>query len=139
MKSTVRDWMINLVLYIDPEATVTEALTLMRRRYVDSLIVNRTAESPDYGIVTSIDICDKIVAHDQNPSTTKVKDIMNKPVVTVPQTLTVQECAAKMKELHVHHLPVVDENGNLTGMIAATDFLVVAESFGHGGVERALS
>ena len=40
----------------------------MRRRYVDSLLVNKTADSPEYGIVTTIDICDKIVAHSQNPS-----------------------------------------------------------------------
>jgi CBS domain-containing protein len=139
MKSSVHDWMINLVLFIDPEATVTEALALMRRRYVDSLIVSPSADSPDYGIVTTIDVCDKIVAHNQNPSVMKVKEIMHKPVVMVPQDMTVQECAAKMKDLHIHHLPVVDEKKNLVGMISATDFLVVAESFGHGGAERALS
>jgi signal-transduction protein with cAMP-binding, CBS, and nucleotidyltransferase domain len=139
MKSIVRDWMINLILYIDPEATVTEALSLMRRRYVDSLIVQKTADNPESGIVTAIDICDKIVAHKQNPSTTKVKAVMSSPLITVPQTLTVVECAAKMKELRIHHLPVVDEKGNLVGMIAATDFLVVAEALGHGDEERSLT
>jgi CBS domain-containing protein len=44
-----------------------------------------------------------------------------------------------MKEMRIHHLPVVDEKGGLVGMIAATDFLVVAESFGYGGAERALT
>ncbi len=139
MKSTVRDWMINLILFIDPEAPVTEALALMRRRYVDSLLVNKTANSPEYGIITTIDICDKIVAHSQNPANVKVKEIMHTPVVMVPQTMTVQECAAKMKEMRIHHLPVMDEKGGLVGMIAATDFLVVAEAFGYGGAERALS
>lgn len=139
MKSTVHDWMINLVLIIKPDAPVTEALALMRRRYVDSLIVDRSEDNPAYGIVTTIDICDKIVAHNQNPAKTKVKEIMHTPVMTVPEDMTVQECAAKMKELHIHHLPVVDEKGNLVGMISATDFLVVAEAFGYGGAERALS
>lgn len=139
MKSHVRDWMINLILYIDPEATVTEALSLMRRRYVDSLIVQKTADNPDLGIITTIDICDKIVTHKQNPSTTKVKDIMSSPLITVPENITVVECATKMKELRIHHLPVVDEKGNLVGMIAATDFLVVAEAMGYGGIERALT
>ncbi len=139
MKSSVRDWMINLILFIDPEAPVTEALALMRRRYVDSLIVNKTADSPEYGIVTTIDICDKIVAQSQNPAKVKVKDIMHTPVVMVPETMTVQECAAKMKEMRIHHLPVVDDKGSLVGMIAATDFLVVAEAFGYGGAERALT
>ncbi len=139
MKSSVRDWMINLILFIDPEAPVTEALALMRRRYVDSLIVSKSADSPEYGIITTIDICDKIVAQSQNPSKVKVKEIMHTPVVMVPETMTVQECAAKMKEMRIHHLPVVDEKGGLVGMIAATDFLVVAESFGYGGAERALT
>jgi len=139
MKSSVRDWMINLILFIDPEAPVTEALALMRRRYVDSLIVSKSADSPEYGIITTIDICDRIVAHSQNPSKVKVKEIMHTPVVMVPETMTVQECAAKMKEMRIHHLPVVDEKGGLVGMIAATDFLVVAESFGYGGAERALT
>jgi signal-transduction protein with cAMP-binding, CBS, and nucleotidyltransferase domain len=131
--------MINLILFIDPEAPVTEALALMRRRYVDSLIVSKTADSPEFGIITTIDICDKIVAHSQNPSKIKVKEIMHTPVVMVPETMTVQECASKMKEMRIHHLPVVDEKGGLVGMIAATDFLVVAESFGYGGAERALT
>ena len=55
---------------------------------------------------------------------------MHTPVVMVPQTMTVQECAAKMKEMRIHQLPVVDEKGGLVGMVAATDFLAVAGSFG---------
>ncbi|MGD0708088.1 MAG: CBS domain-containing protein [Anaerolineaceae bacterium] len=139
MQMTVRDWMINLVLYVDPEATVTEALGVMRRRYVDSLIVSKTQTNPEVGIVTSIDICDKIVAQHRNPTKTKIKEIMNQPLFTVNQNLTIQECAAIMKEKRIHHLPVADDSGNLVGMIAATDFLVVAESLGHNGDERALS
>ena len=64
---------------------------------------------------------------------------MNRPIFTVNQKLTIQECAAIMKEKRIHHLPVADDAGNLVGMIAATDFLVVAESLGHDGNERALS
>jgi signal-transduction protein with cAMP-binding, CBS, and nucleotidyltransferase domain len=139
MQMTVRDWMINLVLYVDPEVTVTEALGVMRRRYVDSLIVSKTQTNPEWGIVTSIDICDKIVAQHRNPTKTKIKEIMNQPLFTVNQNLTIQECAAIMKEKRIHHLPVSDDSGNLVGMIAATDFLVVAESLGHNGDERALS
>jgi len=139
MQMTVRDWMTNLVLYVDPEATVTEALSMMRRRYVDSLVVSKTHDNPEWGIVTSIDICDKIVAQQRNPTTTKVKEVMNQPIFTVNQKITIQECAAIMKEKRIHHLPVVDDSGELVGMIAATDFLVVAESLGHNGDERALS
>lgn len=139
MQNTVRDWMNDLVVFIDPDASVTEALTLMRRRYVNSLIVRKTESNPDYGIVTSIDICDKIVAQERNPSEVKVREIMSSPLITVAKNATVQECARLMMEKRIHHLPVVDEHGNVIGMISATDFLFIAEAMGHGGGDRAFS
>lgn len=139
MQNTVRDWMNDLVVFVDPEATVTEALKLMRRRYVNSLIVRKTETNPEYGIVTSIDICDKIVAHGRNPSELKVRDIMSTPLITVPKDATVQDCAKLMMEKRIHHLPVADEHGNVIGMISATDFLFIAETMGHGGGDRAFS
>jgi len=139
MQITVRDWMINLVVFIDPDSSVTDALTLMRRRYLDSLIVKKTEAHPDYGIITSIDISDKIVAQERDPSSTKVSEIMNSPLITINQNANIKECAKVMKDNKIHHMPVVDDDGNLVGMIAATDFLVVAEAFGRGGGERALS
>jgi CBS domain-containing protein len=131
MQFKVRDWMIDLVVYVDPEATVSEALALMRRRYIHSLIVNKTANNPDYGIITSTDICDKIVAQEQNPSTTKVKDVMTSPLIAAHPDAPLPDCAKIMKQHRIHHIPVMDENGRLLGMISATDFLVAAESMGR--------
>jgi CBS domain-containing protein len=139
MQYKVRDWMTDLTVFIDPDSTVTDALTLMRRRNINSVIVNKTKSSPVYGIITTIDVCDHIVARDQNPSTIKVKDIMSSPLITVNQNLTIQECAAKMSEKRIHHMPVVNDKGEIVGVISATDFLWVAEMIGKGGGERVLS
>lgn len=135
----VRDWMNDLVVFIDPESSVTDALGLMRRRYINSLIVKKTQESPEYGIVTSIDICDKIVAHRRDPSGVKIKELMSSPLITASPDMTVVDCAMLMKEHRIHHLPVADQNGNIIGMISANDFLIIAESYGRGLSERALS
>ena len=43
-----------------------------------------------------------------------------------------------MKENRIHHLPVADEMGNIVGMIAAMDLLLVAEAMGTGFEERSL-
>jgi signal-transduction protein with cAMP-binding, CBS, and nucleotidyltransferase domain len=131
MQFTVRDWMIPLVVYIDPDASVMEALAQMRRRYIHSLIVNKSETNPEYGIVTSTDICDKIVAAGRDPAKTKVREIMSSPLILVRQDWTLQQCSLTMKEHHIHHLPVADENGSLVGMISATDFLVAAEAMGR--------
>jgi signal-transduction protein with cAMP-binding, CBS, and nucleotidyltransferase domain len=129
--TTVRDWMNDLVVYVEPEATVTEALSMMRRRYIHSLIVSKTDSSPEYGIITSTDICDKIVAQDRNPSQTKVLEVMNSPLIVVQESVGLTECALIMREKKIHHLPVVNSNGVVVGMISDTDFLVVAEAMGR--------
>lgn len=135
----VRGWMKDLVVYVDPDATGTEALTLMRHRYINSLIVQKTETNPEFGIITSIDICDKIVAHQHNPSELKVREIMSSPLITVSEELSIQECASLMKAKQIHHLPVVNKDGVLVGMISATDFLIIAEAMGNNFNERTLS
>lgn len=136
MQFKVKDWMMDLVVYVDPDATVAEALALMRRRYIHSLIVNKKQDYPQFGILTSTDICDKIIAQEKNPATTKVREVSTSPLIAVRPAMTLQECARVMHEHHFHHLPVEDENGSLVGMISATDFLVAAESMGRSPGDR---
>jgi CBS domain-containing protein len=137
MQFTVRDWMMDLIVFVDPDTPVTDALATMRRRYINSVIVSKTSDSPDFGILTTTDICDKIMAQDRDPSAIKVSEIMTSPLIMIHAEMSVSECARIMKDNRIHHLPVVDEDQNLIGMISATDFLVVAEAMGRSG-ERAL-
>jgi CBS domain-containing protein len=136
---TVRNWMNDLVVFVDGNQTVTEALSLMRRRYINSLMVRKTDENSDYGIVTTRDICDKIVASGVNPKETLIKNIMSSPVVTVKQNSSIEDCALLMKEKRIHHLPVINDQEEVIGMISASDFLLVAEAMGNNFEERSLS
>ena len=138
MQDLVKDWMVDLVIYIDPDSTVLEALSKMRRRYVNSLIVKIVDDDMEYGIITSTDICDKIVAQDQNPAVTRIQDIMTSPLITVSPEQTIFDCAKLMSKHKIHHLPVMHEDGDIIGMISASDFLVVAEALGHGSGDRLL-
>ncbi len=131
MEYTVSDWMNTLIVYIDPDATVFDALSLMRRRYLHSLLVRKTDNSPEYGIITTTDISDKIIASGRNPSKVKIREIMNSPLITVPAGLSLKECSATMRKYNIHHLPVSDDEGEIIGLISAEDFLVVAEAMGR--------
>jgi CBS domain-containing protein len=137
MDFKVKDWMIDLIVFVEPETLVTDALAMMRRRYISSVLVSKSTGSPDVGILTSTDICDKIVAAGLDPGQVTVKEIMTSPLVTVSPEMPIEECARIMNEKRFHHLPVADKHGNIVGMISATDFLVVAEAMGRSG-ERAL-
>ncbi len=97
-KHTVRDWMMDLIVFVEADQTVSEALNKMRRRYINSVIVNKSATNPTFGIVTSRDVSDKIVATNQNPKEILVKDIMSSPIITVDQATSIKDCATLMKE-----------------------------------------
>ena len=128
--------MNELVVFIEPDVTVSEALSRMRRRYINSLIVKTNDHHMAYGILTSRDVSDKIVAQDKNPSQVLVKEIMTTPLITINQNASLKECAVLMKEKHIHHLPVINDEERIVGMISATDFLVAAEAMGTAPGDR---
>ncbi len=133
MTGTVRDWMSKPAIVIDPDASVSHALALMRRRKIHSLVVDLTEGGrPVYGIVTSTDIRDKIVANDRNPAELTVREIMSVPVVTAQPDWTLRECSVEMQAHNIHHLPVADEHGLIIGVISATDLFIAAEERGWG-------
>jgi CBS domain-containing protein len=120
---------------VDVDTSVSYAMTLMRRRGIHSVIVNVSENNPAYGIVTTTDIRDKIVAADRNPAETTVGEIMSGPLITARPEWTLKECSQVMQKHHIHHLPVVDENGILIGMISATDIFMAVEESGWGKKE----
>ena len=132
MHHYVRDWMKSPIIVVDPDSSVSHALTLMRRRGIHSLVVDLHAEGHGYGILTSTDIRDKIIAPDRNPAETQVREIMNAPVITAHPDWTLMQCSQTMQTHNFHHLPVADDDGNLVGMISATDLFVAAEEIGWG-------
>ncbi len=132
MPVKVRDWMSSPVIVIDPDSSVSYALTLMRRRNIHSLIVDITSGTPSYGIVTTTDIRDKIVGADRDPAETQIREIMTAPVSVANPDWTLKECSRLMQELHIHHMPVADEHGALIGLISVTDIFTAAEEIGWG-------
>lgn len=130
MPHLVRDWMSSPVVVVDPDSSVSYAMTLMRRRNIHSVVVDVSEKNPAYGIVTTTDVRDKIVAINRNPAETTVREIMSGPVVTGRAEWTLMECSQLMQKHKFHHLPIADENGTLIGLISATDIFMSVEEQG---------
>jgi len=130
MPHLVSDWMSTPVVVIDPDTSVSYAMTLMRRRNIHSVVVGITGENKSYGIVTTTDVRDKIVAAERNPAETKIKEIMSSSIITGSPDWTLKECSQIMQEHKFHHLPIADEYGTLIGMISATDIFMAVEEAG---------
>ena len=130
MPHLVRDWMSSPVVVVDPDSSVSYAMTLMRRRNIHSVVVDISEKNPSYGIVTTTDVRDKIVAVNRNPAETTVRDVMSGPIVTGRAEWTLMECSQLMQKYKFHHLPIADENGTLIGIISATDIFMSVEEQG---------
>lgn len=130
MAQTVRDWMSTPVVVVDPDTTVSYAMTLMRRRGIRSVVVDTRQHNATYGILTTTDIRDKIVAGGRNPANTHVREIMSGPIITARAEWSLKECSQVMQQHKIHHLPVSDENDVLVGMISSTDIFLAVEEAG---------
>jgi CBS domain-containing protein len=126
----VSNWMSSPVIVVDPDSSVSHALTLMRRRRIHSLVVDLSGTTPTYGIITTTDIRDKIIGQGRNPAEVTVRDIMTAPVYTASPDWTLKEASLKMQQYNIHHMPVADADGNLLGIISVTDIFMAAEEIG---------
>jgi CBS domain-containing protein len=130
MPHTVRDWMSSPVVVVDPDTSVSYAMTLMRRRNIHSLVVGIDEDNPAFGILTTTDIRDKIVGAERNPAETKVREIMSGPIITGRAEWSLKECSRIMEQNKFHHLPIADEGGVLIGLISVTDIFMAVEESG---------
>jgi CBS domain-containing protein len=100
-----------------PDDTVTQAARRMRDRLVSSLIV----DSRPPGLVTATDLRDRVLAAGLDPDI-PVRQVMTRPLRTIPADSTVDEAVLAMVDWGIHHLPLT-RRGRLVGMVTDTDLL----------------
>jgi len=131
MKQFVRDWMSSPVVVVPPEIFIDQALSLMIRRRIHSLVIDISADDENrYGIVTTNEIRDEIAALGPDPAEVRVSDIMTSPIQCAKTSWTVREAAQAMQDSSIHHLPVEDRRSSLVGVISVTDVFTAVEEAG---------
>ncbi len=114
----VEDVMVESVITVDADATVMKAVKLMNKHEIGCLIVIRRGRAA--GIITERDLLKRVVAKSKNPSRTKVREIMTKPLISGHSDMDLEDATRLMFERQIKKLPVVDE-GRLLGLITLTD------------------
>ena len=134
-------------IFINPEATVAEALSLMSDLHISGVpVIDKDRKL--IGILTNRDL-----RFETNMSTL-VKDRMTKaPLITAPKGCTLDDAEKIFSQNRVEKLPIVDKDGKLDGLITIKDLkkrkeypnankdsygrLRVAAAIGVGQIERA--
>jgi CBS domain-containing protein len=121
----VSDVMIkdNLAI-VSPLSPVRDALTLMRKTKVKSLIVDKLRPSDAYGLLTYKNILFSIISNDGDIDLLRVYDICSKPAIQVSKQLDLKYASQLMVKNNVKRLLVIDNN-ELEGILTMTDILTL--------------
>jgi CBS domain-containing protein len=104
---------------IGPDATVYDALTLMAQKDVGALVVLDADQL--IGIISERDYARKVILRGKTSRETAVREIMTEKVVYVRPEQTIEACMALMTNKRVRHLPVLDDDHHLIGVISIGD------------------
>ena len=115
---TVQDAMTSEPTAITPDTTVQEAARLMKTEDVGSLPIVEDGRLTC--VITDRDLAIRGVAEGVGAET-PVRELASKDVVTIDPQQSLEEAARLMAEHQVRRLPVVEEDGNLVGMLAQAD------------------
>jgi CBS domain-containing protein len=101
---------------VSPAAPVMEAVNIMAAKGLGAIAVTNGRKI--VGVFTERDLMRRVVYEGRDPAKTTVREVMTSPVRTVPDEMSVAEAATLMRTNHIRHLAIVDETGNLLGMVA---------------------
>lgn len=104
---------------VDADMTVRNAASVLAGRPEKCLVVAKG----DFvvGMVTPIDLIEKVIAAGANPAEVYVRDIMSTPVVSVNAGTSIGKAAEIMTEYGISKLPVLDQAGGLVGMVTTLE------------------
>ena len=129
----VKQLMTTELLTVSLDLGILEAADIMLDEEVGSLIVV-DSEGQLAGVLTSTDFV-KLTSESDVAGDTTVSDHMSENVITVSAADSIQEAAVKMIRQDIQHLPVLDSDSDMIGMLSTTDLTGYLTYTGSQGTE----
>ena len=104
---------------VSPDTSIYDALKLMSDMNIGAVVVLEQGEV--VGIFSERDYARKVVLQGKSSRRTAVREAMTPEVYSVRPADTVETCMALMTDKHFRHLPVLNDDGELVGIISIGD------------------
>ena len=105
------------------DETAGAAARRMRDFSVGCVVVVR--DSRPVGILTDRDLAIRVVSEGRDAETTLVSEIVTYEVATIPRDACIETAVRIMSERGVRRLPIVTDEGKISGIITADDLTVM--------------
>jgi CBS domain-containing protein len=116
----VKDLMIEDVITTNKQMTIEDAIEILFEKHVGALVITDDKRKCK-GIFTERDALRSIAR--KIPLNTQLMNVMSKNVITVRKDASFAKAKNLMISHGIRHLPVVDEEGHLTGMLTLRSVL----------------
>lgn len=121
-RTLVEDLMVSDVITVSCMATLREAMEIMRKKRVKSLIVEKRHPADAWGIVTYTTILRTVVREEGDVDLINVYDIATKPALTVPRQLEARHAVQMMLDFDIKRV-IVSSNNELEGILTMNDIV----------------
>lgn len=118
----VNDVMIREVVCVSPFAKLRQALSLMKKHKVKSLVVERSTAHDAWGLITYSDIVKTVIAEEGDIDLLNVYDVCAKPALAVGESLDIKYVAKLMTDHRIKRLLVLRDN-ELLGFVSMDDIM----------------
>jgi len=118
----VCDAMTRKPIILSSDNDLKECAKEMLKNHVGAIIIKDDGKA--LGIITEQDIVRKVIAKGINPFKTKLKDVMEKNLISISPEKDIYEALMIMRDKNIRHLPVVD-NGIMVGLLTLKDILKI--------------
>jgi len=110
----------DLVFTVSPEETLTKVLETLTGEHIGALIVCDQNEKV-LGVISERDIVYGLAKHGSQILSKPVKDIMTSDVIACSPQDTMFRAMSMMTGRRVRHLPILNDDGKLSGIISVGD------------------
>ena len=104
------------------DESVWQAAERMHQRVVGTLVVTDDDKKP-IGIITDRDLVERVLAQALDATATTVGQVMTEAPETVFEQDAIEQAITVMRRARCRRLPVVDDNGQLVGLLSLDDVL----------------
>src|ERR1700752_4213492 len=110
-----------IVWSVSPEDCVYDAIEIMANKHVGALMV--VSEGHLVGVVSERDYARKVILQGKSSKDTFIREIMTPSPITIGCDTSVDEAMRIMTESRIRHLPVVDSEGHVAGVLSIGDLV----------------
>jgi len=105
--------------WITPDTTLVDAARKMRDKGIGCLPIGENDRL--IGMITDRDLACRAVAEGVDPKKTAVRQSMTKGIVWCLDSESVEDAVRRMEEKHIHHMPVLNGQKRMIGVLSLSD------------------